>query len=138
MEPTTSNSHELLPILEELKQLEPLLYAANGGLTREHFEKLLVPDFWEVGASGRCYSREFVLSVLDERQRHPIEEPWQTSDHQVRKIAEHNYLLTYTLHQATRTSRRASVWRRTDTGWQMLYHQGTVVAPSQSADLPTS
>ena len=41
-------------VLDELRQLEPLIYAANDGAVRNHFERLLAPDFWEVGAAGRA------------------------------------------------------------------------------------
>jgi hypothetical protein len=27
-------------------------------------------------------------------------------------------------------TRRATLWRRTTTGWKVLYHQGTVVDPA--------
>ncbi|HEX4029604.1 MAG TPA: hypothetical protein VHX20_04530 [Terracidiphilus sp.] len=37
------------------------------------------------------------------------------------------YLLTYTLLQdATRLTRRATIWQRT-AGWKIVYHQGTIV-----------
>jgi len=39
-----------------------------------------------------------------------------------------NYLLTYTLVQdATRVTRRATIWRRSANTWKIVYHQGTVV-----------
>lgn len=114
-------------VLAELQALEPLIYAANGGKGREHFERLLIADFWEVGASGQRYSRDFVLGVLEDRQRNPREEAWQTSEHQLRRIADGCYLLTYLLQQPTRKSRRATLWQKADHGWVMVYHQGTVV-----------
>jgi hypothetical protein len=84
-------------------------------------------EFWEVGASGRRYSREYVLEVLEERWRNPQEEHWQTSDFRCAAIAENNYLLTYTLRQIDRVTRRATIWRRTRSGWKIVFHQGTVV-----------
>ena len=36
-------------------------------------------DFWEVGASGRIYSREYIWTILAERYAHPAEDPWETS-----------------------------------------------------------
>jgi hypothetical protein len=114
--------------LHALRQLEPLIYAANSGHTRDHFEALLAPGFWEVGASGKRYSREFVLDTLEHRCAHPVDETWDVSDLRVQAIAEDLCLFTYTLHQPTRVSRRATLWRRTAAGWQMVYHQGTPVA----------
>jgi hypothetical protein len=43
------------------------------------------------------------------------------------EVAPGNYLLTYTLRQPGRVTRRATLWRRTGGGWQAIYHQGTVV-----------
>lgn len=127
-EPTPApQDTQLAPLLLELRQLEPLIYAANDGHERAHFERLLAPDFWEVGASGKRYDRSFVLDVLQDRHRKPTQETWQTSDFRLQEIAAHHYLLTYTLHQPTRMSRRATLWRRIDTGWHMVYHQGTTV-----------
>lgn len=85
--------------------------------------------FWEVGASGQCYSREYVLDVLAERHASPTEEQWETSDFFCQEIALDTYLLTYTLLQEARVTRRATLWRRSPEGWKIVYHQGTVVAP---------
>lgn len=51
-------------------------------------------DFWEVGASGRRYSREFVLDVLEQRLANPHDDEWETSDFYCRKLAPQLYLLT--------------------------------------------
>ncbi len=42
-------------------------------------------------------------------------------------MLEDNYLLTYTLTQEERITRRATLWRRTSNGWKILDHQGTIV-----------
>ncbi len=118
---------ELEPVLAVLRTLEPLIYAANAGADRTHFEALLAPDFWEVGGSGQVYDRDFVLDTLEARQRHPREETWHTFDFHLRPVDERHVLLTYALPQPTRLSRRATLWRRTADGWQMVYHQGTPV-----------
>lgn len=38
------------------------------------------------------------------------------------------YLLTYTLQQPNRITRRLTVWQQTKNGWLAIYHQGTVVS----------
>ena len=86
-------------------------------------------EFWEVGASGRRYSRAYVLGTLEERYAEPIEDQWETRDFFCQEIAPNNYLLTYTLLQGTRVTRRATLWRRTAEGWRIVYHQGTIVEP---------
>jgi hypothetical protein len=126
-EPMLVTDAALLPYLEIIKAFEPLIYAANAGATRIHFEQLLAPDFWEVGASGQRYGRHFVLDTLAKRQQNPIDEAWHGTDYHLQKIADQLFLLSYTLHQPTRVSRRASLWQQTEKGWQLVYHQGTVV-----------
>jgi hypothetical protein len=123
------HNDELAAVLAQLKPLEPIIYAANDGRTRAYFEHLLAPDFCDIGASGRIYARHEVLAVLEGRQRNPYAEAWTTRDHQLRKIADRHYLITYTLQQPTRTSVRTALWRQTEGGWQMVFHQGTVVLP---------
>ncbi|SFA86511.1 DUF4440 domain-containing protein [Azotobacter beijerinckii] len=113
--------------MEEVKKLEPLIYAANNGVPRAHFEALLNSDFWEIGASGNIYDREFVLNTLDERRKNPRKETWRTFDFNLRRIEENHFLLTYSLQQPTRLSRRMTLWQKTPEGWKMIYHQGTPV-----------
>ena len=127
MEPRLAIPQRLLPVLEELQQLESLFHAAHAGAVAQKFEELVAPEFWEVGASGRRYSREFALQVLSERPKEPAEETWKTSDFHVVEVAENNYLLTYTLVQPGRVTRRATFWRRSAGTWHAVYHQGTVV-----------
>jgi hypothetical protein len=128
MEPTLATEARLLPILEQLREREPIFHHPEFGITRADFEAMIEPDFWEVGASGRRYSRQYVLDVLEERYRQPFEDDWQTSDFHCREIAADNYLLTYTLQQGPRITRRATLWRHTAQGWKIVYHQGTLVA----------
>lgn len=85
-------------------------------------------DFWETGASGRRYSRQFVLDELERRRDAPHADVWEISGFHCRKLSEDVYLLTYTLLQDnSRLTRRATVWRKTKDGWEIVYHQGTIV-----------
>jgi hypothetical protein len=78
MEPKLVVPDSLQPVLEDFQRLEPLFHAANPDASPEKFEELVAPQFWEIGASGRRYSRDFALSVLTERQRKPAEDEWKT------------------------------------------------------------
>ncbi|HXC08486.1 MAG TPA: hypothetical protein VNV61_06125 [Steroidobacteraceae bacterium] len=119
----------LLAVLEELKRREPIFHRPELGTTRADFENMTDPAFWEVGASGRRYSREFILDTLENRVLQGYEDVWETLDFHCLEIAPENYLVTYTLLQGARVTRRATLWRRTSSGWKILYHQGTVVDP---------
>lgn len=127
MEPTLTNDPSLAHVLEELVQREPIFHRPAFGTTRQAFEAMMDLDFWEVGASGRRYSRTEVLDALEARHAHPVEDVWETRDFHCQPIASDNYLLTYTLVQGARITRRCTIWRRTDEGWKILYHQGTII-----------
>jgi hypothetical protein len=88
-------------------------------------------DFWETGASGLRYSREYVLEVLQKRCQEPVEEVLETSDFHCGELAPDVYLLTYTLLQnRVRKTRRSTIWQRTGSGWKIVFHQGTIVQDS--------
>lgn len=116
-------------VLAGLLCLEPTFHGAAWNATPEKFEALVTPDFWEIGASGRCYSRAFALVVLRERQQMPSEADWAMSEGHVAEVAPGLWLLTYRLAQPGRVTRRATLWRRAGAGagWQAVFHQGTVV-----------
>jgi hypothetical protein len=114
-------------VLAELKRREPLFHRPEVAGSRAELENMMVEDFSEVGASGRAYSRQYVLRTVAARAANPVDDPWETRDFHCRELAPHVYLLTYTLLQGERTTRRATIWRRDPSGWKAVYHQGTVV-----------
>jgi hypothetical protein len=127
-EPLIKTDPALAGVLEELVRREPIVHRPELGATRADFEKMTVPDFWEIGASGRRYSREFVLEELERRYAGEYHDEWETSEFRCRRLAEDVYLLTYTLVQdKKRRTRRATIWQRAADGWKILFHQGTVV-----------
>ena len=128
MEPAFDTAAELQEVLAELSSREPIFHRPEFGSTRADFERMTAEDFWETGASGRRYSRQFVLDELEKRFAAPHEDVWETSEFQCRRLGEDTYLLTYTLLQdRVRVTRRASIWRKTIDGWKIVYHQGTIV-----------
>jgi hypothetical protein len=128
MEADRRTRPDLLCVLNELKRREPIFHRPEYGTTRDDLETMTTTDFWETGASGQCYSRAYVLDVLEQRNAQPQEDVWETRDFHCMQIAAENFLLTYTLLQGARVTRRATIWRRTVEGWKIVYHQGTVVA----------
>lgn len=119
-------------VLAELAEREPIFHRTELGTTRADFEAQTVDDFWEVGASGRRYDREFIWTTLEARYAQDAPELWETSELACRPLGGSTYLLTYLLTQGERVTRRATIWRRTDAGWQAIYHQGTVVRPGDA------
>lgn len=128
MEPELSTDPALLGILEELKSREPIFHRPEFGTTAANFENMMDEDFWEIGASGRRYSKEYVLAVLEKRHKSPHKDVWETGGFHCRELAHDLYLLTYTLIQnEIRKTRRSTLWRRTKVGWKIVFHQGTIV-----------
>jgi len=130
---------DLLSVLEELRRREPIFHTPEFGTTRADFEKATAPEYWETSASGRRYSREFILCTLE---KHPPVDAaaagWQTYDHAVRRLSPDTYLFTYTLRQIERLTRRATIWQTTSEGWRILYHQGTIVSVEEDDAFPSS
>lgn len=122
----TSLSH----ILEELTALEPIFHHPDKqGKTEQDILAQMSDEFWEVGASGNVYTREDVVETLVERYNDPhYQDIWAASNFEIIEIAPNNYLLTYLLIQNnTRHTRRATIWRKVNEQWKILYHQGTVI-----------
>jgi len=129
----------LLPVLAELRGREPIFHTPEFGTTRADFEKATAPDYWEASASGRRYSRDFVLRTLDEHP--PVNADsvgWESYDHALRRLGPDTYLITYTLRQIERLTRRATIWQSTPQGWRILYHQGTIVSAEDDDAFPSS
>ena len=96
---------------------------------------LLHPQFTEIGASGRTYTRDETLALLQSEQAipsytitdftaHPLPDADGRCD-----LVRTQYTMTATHPDATqRQSRRTTIWQndRFDRRiWQMLFHQGT-------------
>ena len=130
--PFTHTDPDLQPILAELLPHEPIFHRPAFAATPADFAAMLAPNYWEVGASGRRYTRAF---ILDHITRNPPADAatagWSVLDPQCRRLSPDTYLLTYTLHQGPRHTRRATIWHLTPHGWQILYHQGTLIAADE-------
>lgn len=127
--PTPQVPAELADVLEELRGFEPIFHRVPFGANTEDFDRRMAPGFWEVGASGRIYSRAFILENYQKSYPTitPQTEQWKPSEFGLLQLGPDTFLLTYTLDQCGRLSRRATLWQRSPQGWQILYHQGTLV-----------
>lgn len=116
--------------LEALRAREPIFHRPELGTSRAHFERMTDEAFWEVGASGRVYDREFVLSGLERRYSSPHEDIWEVTDFRCCRLGSSVFLATYLLSQGSRRSRRATLWRYAG-DWIAIYHQGTLMGDSE-------
>lgn len=127
----------LQPVLEELRNREPIFHTQRFGRSLEDFERGTAPDFWEVGASGRRYSRDFILAMRSRDELVDADQAgWKASGFGLRQLGPDCFLLTYTLDQGGRLTRRATIWERAAEGWRILYHQGTINAVNEDDAVP--
>ena len=133
----TRTPPDLLPVLEELRRREPIFHTPEFGANASDFDRTMADDYWEVGASGRRYSRRVVLDALAENP--PLDAAsagWRSCDHALRRLGPDTYLFTYTLRQGERLTRRATIWQSTPEGWRIFYHQGTIVSVEEDDAVP--
>jgi len=118
-------------VLKELRAREPIFHRPGHYASRALREAALDAGFWEVGASGRRYSRAYVLRMLAARLAAGAEDRWRAHGFRCRELARGLYLLTYTLEQGERCTRRSTLWQRHAGAWRILYHQGTLVTETK-------
>ncbi|MEU1256469.1 nuclear transport factor 2 family protein [Streptomyces chartreusis] len=103
----------------ELRLLDP-----DVRRSPERLGALLHPEFHEFGSSGRRWDRASTLARLpedtDSADRYVV-----TSGIEGVRLAPDVVHLTFDTVHAGRHAHRSSLWRRTDAGWQMYFHQGT-------------
>jgi hypothetical protein len=87
--------------------------------------ELLDPKFTEIGASGRRWDAESILAVTSGGSVSP-ESPVEVSEMSGVVLAPGIVHLTYLADNQGRRARRSSVWRLTETGWRVYFHQGTL------------
>ncbi len=116
-------------ILEELKAREPIFHHPDKfGSSKQDILNMTCNEFWEIGASGNVYTREYVVNVLLQRYGDPnYQDIWKTKDFKLIQIAPDNYLITYVLIQEERITRRSTIWRMENSHWKIVYHQGTLL-----------
>ncbi|MCQ0022099.1 DUF4440 domain-containing protein [Streptomyces somaliensis DSM 40738] len=111
----------------ELRLLEPAVRTS-----REEAARLLDPEFTEVGASGRRWTREEMLAELPAMEGGAADGPrHEVSGMAGVPLAPGVVHLTYETILGGRRVRRSSLWRRAADGtgapWRMYHHQGTPV-----------
>ena len=103
MEPNSSPAPRIATALEQLRRLEPIFHRPEYS-TPAALEQLVAPDFWEIGASGRRYSRP--VRVADARRARAGQRDRGLSGRRATFTAAASapnvYLPTYTLLQGER------------------------------------
>jgi hypothetical protein len=122
-------------LLLELQALEVELHHPGVRCSRERLERLLHPEFHEVGRSGRIYDRDTIVGYLAAQASPPavasdafallvIDARAALLTYRSAHVEQGNRLVNHTL--------RSSLWLETRAGWQLRYHQGTPAADTWS------
>ena len=113
--------------VEQAIELELALLTPEVRRSRLRLEGLLDPDFREIGASGRLWSRAEMIEALS-NQDDDVTEPIQAVDFIGTSLGPDLVLLTYVSDPEGRAARRSSLWRRPVASWRLLHHQGTLLS----------
>ncbi|MFI8005020.1 DUF4440 domain-containing protein [Streptomyces sp. NPDC086010] len=103
----------------ELRLLDPEVRASPDLVTR-----LLDPGFTEIGASGRRWDAASILTVTGSgsvSSQRPVEVGAMSGSVPAPGVVH----LTYRTEHDGRSVWRSSLWRRTESGWRLYFHQGT-------------
>ncbi|WP_405654282.1 DUF4440 domain-containing protein [Streptomyces sp. NBC_00019] len=106
----------------ELRLLDPEVRASPA-----HVLELLDPEFTEIGASGRRWDVESIVTVTSAGSV-SAESPVEVSEMSGAVLAPGVVHLTYFADNQGRRAWRSSLWRLTETGWRMYFHQGTLTS----------
>nr|WSS73692.1 DUF4440 domain-containing protein [Streptomyces sp. NBC_01175] len=109
-------------IAEEMQLLDPDVRASPALVS-----ELLDPTFIEIGASGRRWDATSILTVTSAGSVVP-ESPVVVSEMAGVVLAPGVVHLTYLADNRGRRAWRSSLWRLTETGWRMYFHQGTLAS----------
>lgn len=112
--------------IKELQTLEESLWIDETRFDNEYMEKILAPDFFEFGRSGRVYKREDTLAA----GRASINAVLPLKNFQISVISDDVVLVTYiseVQYEELEVGNRSSLWLRTPEGWKLKFHQGTPV-----------
>jgi hypothetical protein len=111
-------------IAETLIALEKSLHNPALRAGSEAVSRLLSPDFFEFGASGRVWSREAILAHLATEAPAHI----TSRDFVCHTLSAGIALLTYISETQQRCVLRSSLWRLEGDTWRLVFHQGTPTA----------
>jgi len=93
--------------------------------TADRLAGLLHPGFFEFGASGRRWTRDHAIERLTAGPEAGDDALAEVSDLAGERLAADVILLTYVSRRGQRRALRSSLWRKTSSGWQLYFHQGT-------------
>jgi hypothetical protein len=116
---------------EFLKSLEIELLQYETRHNPARINELIADDFLEYGSSGKSFGKKEALESLPKEEGVVI----QHSDMEARMISESigQVLFKTSIQKDSappKVALRSSLWRKTESWWQMFFHQGTLISKS--------
>jgi hypothetical protein len=117
-----------------LKRLEARLQLPSVRTSRQQLDQLLADEFLEFGSSGATYDKAQVIKGLlaDPESQLPRYATMQAM--KILWLAPDVALVTYRSQKSRpggsppQRANRSSIWKKIDSRWQMIFHQGTPLA----------
>jgi hypothetical protein len=103
----------------ELRLLDPVVRASADVLAT-----MLHPEFREIGTSGRLWNRDTIIAALTCPDA-PSPGPLTASRMCGEQLCADLVQLTFDTESKGLRSHRSSLWRLTDEGWLLFFHQAT-------------
>lgn len=107
--------------------LEHAIWQAVSRADTDFLSATMAPDFFELGRSGKRYSRDDILSGMDQQP----DVVTRLHDMQSHELTPEITLVTYISEvrydRGTEWANRSSVWDRSSGRWQLRFHQGTPI-----------
>ena len=113
--------------IQEVRELENYLLRSDVRGSHEELDRLLADDFYEVGTSGRLFDKTDIIDALvSETPRTLVMQEFIATSLSESVVLTTFRIIRHISDEETRSSRHSSVWRKTEDGWEMFYHQGTL------------
>lgn len=121
-----------------LKRLETRLQIPSVRTSRRQLDQLLADEFLEFGSSGRVYDKRQVIDLLctepTEKQRRyatfqKLNVAWLGDDV---ALITYRSVKTESDNPRRQLANRASIWKRSDGRWRLVFHQGTPLPLARS------
>jgi hypothetical protein len=118
--------------IELLRSLEIELLGFDTRQNLIRIDELLADDFFECGKYGDRFGKKECLESLPKESE---KKKFEASEIEVQilseTLAQVRYICTIeNLWESPTTSFRTSLWRKSESWWQMFFHQGTLLKPN--------
>ena len=112
---------------QQLRELEIKVMTAAGERRADDIRDLLAKDFFEIGGSGRTYTKSEVLAAIETA---PLRK-FTLEDFKVVASGAGWAMVSYRTGERTgktsTTSLRSTLWVEREGDWQIIFHQGTTI-----------